>query len=60
MAKLRLSRTDKIVLGVCGGLAPYFGVDTTVLRIVFVLAAIFGFGSPVIVYLVLYLVMRYQ
>lgn len=60
MARLRLSRTDKIILGVCGGLAPHFGIDTTILRILFVIATIFGFGSPIIVYLVLYLVMRFQ
>ncbi len=60
MARLRLSKTDKIILGVCGGLAPHFGIDTTILRIIFVIAAIAGFGSPVIIYLILYLVMRFQ
>lgn len=60
MAKLVLSKSNKIIGGVCGGLAEYFGWDATMVRILFVIAAIVGFGSPAIVYLVLYLVMKYQ
>lgn len=41
---------DKLVAGVLGGLAYYLGVDATVLRIVFVVAAVLGFGSVVIAY----------
>ncbi len=60
MKKLKPSPSDKIVLGVCGGLATYFGWDATLLRVVFALAIVLGIGSPLIVYLVLWLVMRYQ
>ncbi|MFT4009573.1 MAG: PspC domain-containing protein [Nocardioidaceae bacterium] len=42
---------DKIVAGVLGGLAYYLGVDATVLRIAFVVAAVLGFGTAVIAYL---------
>lgn len=60
MAKLTLSQSNKIIAGVCGGIGEYFGWDATIVRILFVVAAIVGFGSPVIVYLVLYLVMKFQ
>ena len=49
------SETDKMFAGVCGGLARYFGVDSTIVRLVFVLAVLSGV-SP-FVYLLLWLVM---
>ena len=38
------------------GIANYFGWDTTIVRIGFVAAAVFGFGSPVILYLLIALI----
>lgn len=49
--------TEKKILGVCAWLSKQYGLDVTGLRILFVVAAIFGLGSPILVYLVLYLVM---
>ena len=43
------------ILGVCFWLADKFGLDVAGLRILFVAAAIFGFGSPIIIYFILYL-----
>nr|WKN39353.1 PspC domain-containing protein [Tunicatimonas sp. TK19036] len=60
MAKLTLSRNNKIIAGVCGGLAAHFGWDATLVRILFAIAGIIGVGSPGIVYLVLWLVMKYS
>lgn len=48
--------TESKILGVCAWLADKFGFDVTGVRIVFVLAAILGIGSPVIIYLILALV----
>ncbi|HET6780988.1 MAG TPA: PspC domain-containing protein, partial [bacterium] len=40
------SRTDRWIAGVCGGLAEYLNVDTTPVRIAFVLLALWqGFGA---------------
>lgn len=50
------SRTDKVFAGVCGGLARYLGIDTVLVRLIFVLAVFLGGVSPFI-YLVLWLVM---
>ena len=33
MKKLKRSRTDKQIMGVCGGLAEYFNVDSTLVRV---------------------------
>ena len=38
---LRRSTTDKQIAGVCGGLAEYFGVDSTAVRLLWVIASIF-------------------
>jgi phage shock protein PspC (stress-responsive transcriptional regulator) len=57
MARLRKSDTDKMFLGVCGGLSEYFGFDSTIIRIIFVTTAILAVGSPVLIYLILALVM---
>ncbi len=48
---------DRMIAGVCSGVAGYFGIDTTLVRVLAVLGAVFGFGSIVIVYLVLWAVM---
>jgi phage shock protein C len=51
--KLYRSRTDRKVAGVCGGLAQYFGVDATAIRVLFVALAVMG-GSGLIIYLVMW------
>lgn len=44
MKKLYLSDTDKKLCGVCGGIAEYFEVDTTLIRLVWVMLSIFSVG----------------
>ncbi|MCH8494045.1 MAG: PspC domain-containing protein [Balneolales bacterium] len=51
--KLFRSRKDSKFMGVCGGLADYFGLDSTLVRIAFVALFFFGYGSPLLVYLAL-------
>ena len=55
--KLYRSATDKKICGVCGGLAEYFGCDSTIVRIIFVLVLLFMwlFGG-LIVYFALALI----
>ena len=52
--KLYRSKTDKKLAGVCGGLAEYFNMDSTVMRLVVVLLALFSVG--VLAYIVAALV----
>lgn len=49
------SSSDRMIGGVCGGLARYFGIDSTIVRLVFVLAVLSGL-SPLI-YVILWIVM---
>lgn len=49
---------DKVLAGVCGGLAEEWDMDPTVVRVLFVVFTILsGIGVGLLVYLVLYLVM---
>jgi phage shock protein C len=47
--------TERKILGVCAWLADKFGIDVGGLRILFVAAAVMGLGSPILIYLLLYL-----
>ncbi|MFC1893333.1 PspC domain-containing protein [Chloroflexota bacterium] len=40
--KLYRSRTERRIWGVCGGLAEYFDVDPTIVRVIAVMAIFFG------------------
>ena len=53
---LALSRKDKKIAGVCGGFAEYLEVDATIVRIVWLVTAIFT-GVGFIAYLVAWIVM---
>lgn len=53
--RLHRSETDRVVGGVCGGLGEYFNIDSTIIRLIFILITIFG-GSGVLIYLILWLV----
>ena len=53
--RLYRSSTDRMIAGVCGGLGKYFGVDPTIVRLVFLLLLIVG-GSGFLLYLILWIV----
>ena len=53
-AGLHLSRADRKIAGVCGGLGEWLDVDPVFLRVAFVLLALFG-GLGILVYVVLWL-----
>ena len=54
--KLTKSRTDRKLAGVCGGIAEFFDVDVTVIRILWVLATFLG-GSGLLAYIICALLM---
>lgn len=54
--KLTRSRTDKKMFGVCGGIANYFGISATFVRLMFVIATLLGYGFPIILYLAMAIV----
>jgi phage shock protein C len=55
MKTLRLSK-DKKIAGVCAGVAEYFAVDPTLVRVIWLVAAL-GFGTGFLAYVVCWLLM---
>lgn len=56
--KLRRSSTDKMIAGVIGGIARYFGIDSTIARIAYVILSIVSAAFPgILVYIILWLLM---
>ena len=53
--KLYRSRANRTIAGVCCGLADYFGVDRTLIRVIFVVLNVFG-GAGIVLYLVLWII----
>lgn len=54
---LRKSNQDSVIFGVCGGLAEYFNIDATLVRLILVGFTILG-GSGFLIYIIAALVMR--
>jgi phage shock protein PspC (stress-responsive transcriptional regulator) len=57
--RLYRSRTEKMIAGVCGGVAEYFNTDPTIVRLLWVLITLLG-GAGVLLYIVLWIVMPLQ
>ena len=53
--KLYRSRKQRLIAGVCGGLAEYFDMDPTWMRLIFIVLLL-AFGSTLIVYLIMWLI----
>lgn len=53
--KFYRSRKDRWIGGVCGGLAEYFNLDSTIIRLI-ALVLLFGFGVGFLVYIILWIV----
>lgn len=58
MAKKKLVRsTNKVLAGICGGIAEYFDMDPTLVRVIYAALTIFTTGFPgVILYLIMLLI----
>ncbi|NLA04861.1 MAG: PspC domain-containing protein [Firmicutes bacterium] len=58
MKRLYRSRSDTMIAGVCGGLAEYLGIDSTVVRLLYMLLSVFSAGFPgVLVYIIAAIIM---
>jgi phage shock protein PspC (stress-responsive transcriptional regulator) len=58
MKPLRRSRRNRVLAGVAGGLAEYFGMDPTLLRVLYVVASVVSAAFPgILVYIILWIVM---
>ncbi|MCL5736648.1 MAG: PspC domain-containing protein [Actinobacteria bacterium] len=54
--RLQRSRTEKMIAGVCGGIAQYLEVDPTLIRVIWVLITLMA-GVGVLLYLILWVIM---
>jgi phage shock protein C len=57
--RLYRSRSDRKLAGVCGGLAQFFGLDPTLIRVLFVVLAVLG-GSGILIYLAMWIMVPNQ
>lgn len=57
MKKLTKSSTDAKLAGVCGGIAEYFEIDPTLVRVGYLIFTFVGVGSPILLYFLLALIM---
>ncbi|GGI76514.1 hypothetical protein GCM10007973_11750 [Polymorphobacter multimanifer] len=51
--RFHLDKPPAKLMGVCAGIANYAGIDATIVRIGFVIGTIFGFGSLLLIYLLI-------
>ncbi len=54
--RLFRSRKQRVFAGVCGGVAEYFNVDPTWIRLLFILLCLLGLGAFIIIYLIFWLI----
>ncbi|NJD60030.1 MAG: PspC domain-containing protein, partial [Anaerolineae bacterium] len=50
------SRRNRMIAGVCSGLAEFFGIDPTIVRLVFVAGTLLWFGTFLLLYLIMFIV----
>ncbi len=52
----RLDKANAKFMGVCSGIANWAEIDVTMVRILWVLAVLFGIGAPILIYLLIGLI----
>jgi phage shock protein C len=57
MSRLVLDKANKKILGVCAGLANWAGIDPMIVRLIFAVATLVGFGSPILIYILLAMIL---
>ena len=60
MKRLYKSQTDKKICGVCGGVAEYFNIDPTLVRLLCAVVIIFSFCTGIIAYILAAIIIPVQ
>lgn len=55
--RIARSRRDQMLGGVCSGIAHYFGIDPTIVRVLTILVAVPTMGTAILVYVALWIIM---
>lgn len=50
--RLYRSSTNYMLCGVCGGIAEYFNIDPTLVRLAWVILSVFGWGTGIVAYII--------
>ena len=58
--QFRRSSSDKKIFGVCGGLAHYFGIDSSLMRMLYVVLCLASFGAGLVLYILIALIVPYD
>lgn len=54
---LRRSTHNRMIAGICGGLGEYFGIDPTLVRVMYVIGSLISVAFPgALIYLILWLI----
>ena len=53
---LTKSNSNVVFTGTLAGIAEYFGIEPTILRVIYVLITLFGIGSPILLYIALMII----
>jgi phage shock protein C len=53
---LKRCMSNKWIGGVCGGLGKFFGMDPTIWRLIFLFGTLFGLGSFLFIYIIMWIV----
>ncbi len=54
--KLYRSKKNRMLGGVCGGIGEYFDADPTLVRLLWVFASIFSFGTGILAYIIAWII----
>ena len=54
---LKKDESKGMIFGVCSGIAKHFSIDPIIPRFIFVIAALAGFGAPILIYIIMALLM---
>jgi phage shock protein C len=54
--KIVRSESDRMIAGVCGGIAAYFDIDASIVRLIFIAVILLG-GSGILAYLILWFIL---
>lgn len=56
MKKLLLSKENKMIGGICGGIGEYFNIDPTIIRIIFILLTFIFLSAPIPLYIIFWII----
>jgi phage shock protein PspC (stress-responsive transcriptional regulator) len=56
MKKLYRSKTKRIIAGICGGIAEYFNIDPTIVRLLWLLLTVVTGGTGVVIYIISWII----